>query len=406
MRFLMATTFYPPHHFGGDAIYVRQLTEALRARGHSVDVVYCRDSYRISGGRNEGEGEAHSKSGDILQLESPFGGLSPLLTQMTGRPLLKGAQLKEIFNRPYDVVNFHNLSLIGGPGILSMSKARLTLFTAHEHWTVCPTHILWKNRSKACDKRQCFTCQLRSGRPPQLWRYTNLLKSGFEAVDQIFAPSAFTKRKLETGGIERPISVLRLFAPPDFEELAPAGPALAAPTFIYVGRITRSKGILELISAFSQRPNYKLQIVGDGDLMASMAAATRGLDNIELLGGQPRSALPKLYRRATAFILPSLAPESFGLATVEAFAQGTPAIVRDAGGAGEVVRESGAGIVFKTDKEALTAIDRLAEDRALRDRLGDKARQSFLKLYTEQRHVDAYLKHVEDLLVNGAGDAK
>ncbi len=406
MRFLMATTFYPPHHFGGDAIYVRQLTEALRARGHSVDVVYCRDSYRISGGRNEYVGGDHSESGDIIQLESRFGSLSPLLTQITGRPFLKLPKLKEIFGRPYDVVNFHNLSLIGGPGILPMSRARLTLFTAHEHWTVCPTHILWKNRSKACDKRQCFTCQLRSGRPPQLWRYTNLLKSGFEAVDQIFAPSAFTKRTLEAGGIERPISVLRLFAPTDFEALAPVGPALTAPTFLYVGRVTRSKGVAELVHAFSERPNYKLQVVGDGDLMASMVTATKNLDNIDFLGAQPRSALPDLYRRATAFILPSLAPESFGLATIEAFAQGTPAIVREAGGAGEVVREAGAGIVFKSNTEMLTAVDTLAEDRFLRDSLGDKARQSFLKFYTEQSHVDAYLEHVENLLANGAGCVK
>jgi glycosyltransferase involved in cell wall biosynthesis len=406
MRFLMVTTFYPPHHFGGDAIYVCQLTEALRARGHSVDVVYCRDSYRISGGRNEDKGEERTETGEIIQLESRFGRLSPLLTQMTGRPFLKLSKLKEIFGRPYDVVNFHNLSLIGGPGIMPMSKARVTLFTAHEHWAVCPTHILWKNRSKACDKRRCFTCQIRSGRPPQLWRYTNLFKLGFESVDQIFAPSVFTKRMLEAGKIERPISVLRLFASSDFETLAPAGPALTTPTFLYVGRITRSKGISELINAFSQRPNYKLQIVGDGDLMGSIAAATRGLDNVDLLGPQSRAALPGLYRRATAFILPSLAPESFGLATIEAFAQGAPAIVRDAGGAGETIRETGAGLIFTTDNEMLAAIDQLAKDQAFRDNLGNRARQSFLKLYTEQIHVDAYLKHVEGLLADGAGRAK
>ncbi len=40
LRFAMITTFYPPHHFGGDAIFVQRLAQALARRGHSVDVIY------------------------------------------------------------------------------------------------------------------------------------------------------------------------------------------------------------------------------------------------------------------------------------------------------------------------------------------------------------------------------
>ena len=41
MRFLHLTTFYPPHSFGGDAVYVYRLCHALADAGHEVDVVYC-----------------------------------------------------------------------------------------------------------------------------------------------------------------------------------------------------------------------------------------------------------------------------------------------------------------------------------------------------------------------------
>ena len=39
-RFCMVTTFYPPHHFGGDAMYAYRLTQALAERGHRVDVLH------------------------------------------------------------------------------------------------------------------------------------------------------------------------------------------------------------------------------------------------------------------------------------------------------------------------------------------------------------------------------
>ncbi|NJN37380.1 MAG: glycosyltransferase family 4 protein [Nitrospiraceae bacterium] len=37
----MVTTFYPPHHFGGDAVFVHRLSHALADRGHEVEV--CND---------------------------------------------------------------------------------------------------------------------------------------------------------------------------------------------------------------------------------------------------------------------------------------------------------------------------------------------------------------------------
>ena len=44
MRFAMVTTFYPPFHFGGDAMYAYRLTNALARRGHEVVVVHSEDA--------------------------------------------------------------------------------------------------------------------------------------------------------------------------------------------------------------------------------------------------------------------------------------------------------------------------------------------------------------------------
>ena len=46
LSFCMVTTFYPPYHFGGDAIYAYRLSNALARRGHKVTVVHSADAYR------------------------------------------------------------------------------------------------------------------------------------------------------------------------------------------------------------------------------------------------------------------------------------------------------------------------------------------------------------------------
>jgi len=52
MRFCMVTTYYPPYHFGGDAIYVRALSRALVSLGHQVEVMHCVDAYRLKKGNS------------------------------------------------------------------------------------------------------------------------------------------------------------------------------------------------------------------------------------------------------------------------------------------------------------------------------------------------------------------
>lgn len=395
MRFCMVTTFYPPYHFGGDATYVRALSRELTARGHAVEVVHCEDAYRLAGKDIEPRVASEDESILVHRLKSRLGPLSPLITQQTGRPGLKSAKLRAILKRDFDVVNFHNISLVGGPAILELSTAPVTLYTLHEHWLLCPTHIFWKNRSKACDVKQCIRCSVSSGIPPQWWRYTGLIKRAIAHVDAFLAPSEFTAQRHRESGIA-PVQVLPLFSSLDPE--SPDGDiVMSRPRFLFVGRITASKGIHELLRLFAKLSEYDLAVVGDGDLRARLVRQYAGHPNIFFLGQIPQDQLTVLYRGATALVFPSLAPETFGLSIAEAFACGTPAIVRDAGGSRELVDATGGGMVYRTDVELLHALHRLAGDGRLRAQLGLRARAGFEKLYTQQRHVDAYLACVDKI---------
>ena len=394
MRFCMVTTFYPPYHFGGDGTYVRALSEALVNRGHEVTVVHCEDAYRLSGA--EPHVDASHSLVRVHRLHSRFGLLSPLLTQQTGMPMLKHRALKDILSEPFDVVNFHNVSLVGGPGVLPMSRARLNLYTLHEHWLVCATHILWKDKQRACDKRDCIRCSLKSGIPPQWWRYTPLLTRCTESIDSFISPSEYTARQHRAFGIKPPIEVIPLFSylsPCQFDDQSEG-----KPHFLTVGRITASKGVGELVSAFSKWPDVALTVVGDGDLLPELRQRYQSYPNIQFLGQLPQQQLEQLYRQSAALILPSLAPETFGLTVVEAFACGTPAIVRVAGGNRETIDQSGAGFLYETEARLRTIVETFSQDSTLRAELGKKARAAYEQYYTEAVHLKSYLALIERLL--------
>jgi glycosyltransferase involved in cell wall biosynthesis len=387
MRFCMVTTFYPPYHFGGDGVFVRALAQALNLAGHQVEVVHCEDAYHLQKQRRPIE--TQEADGIIVhRLRSRFGSLSPLVTQQTGKPGLKAAALRLIFNRDFDVVNFHNISLIGGPGILALSRAPLNLYTVHEHWLLCPMHTFWKNRREPCDRPQCLQCCIRSGIPPQLWRYTRLIEQSLGKIDLLLSPSQYTATRHREAGIRVPIRVL-----PSFTNIAPTlSPSRPArPYFLFAGRVTASKGIVSLIDEFSSLPDYDLWIAGDGDLRVELQTKYARCSNVRFLGAVPHKELVRLYGSATALVLPSLAPEVFPLSVLEAFACRTPAIVHNAGGSREAIDQTGGGVVYESTSDLRGALCSLAGDTTLRDDLGQRARKGYEHYYSQERYIEGYL---------------
>jgi len=395
MRFCMVTTFYPPYHFGGDATFVQALARALVSEGHHVEVVHCEDAYRLRG-REQPAAQVEQDGVVVHRLRNPFGILSPLITQQTGKPGVKATQLRAVLDRDFDVVNFHNISLIGGPGALQLSRAPVTLYTLHEHWLLCPTHIFWKNQAQACDRPDCFTCCIQSGVPPQLWRYTNLIQHSLANVDVLLAPSEFTAQQHRAAGLATPVEVL-----PTFSSLEPGSPVRRVrrerPGFVFVGRITASKGIGVLLEEFVRLPAFDLDVIGDGELRHRLEEQYAGHRHIRFLGSVPQRELIGAYQSATALILPSLAPEVFPLTVLEALACGTPAVVHDAGGNREAVEKTGGGFVYRSGKELRQILSALAEDATLRETLAQRARSGYERFYTRAQHLARYLRVIDTI---------
>lgn len=393
----MVTTFYPPYHFGGDAIYVHRLSNELARRGHSVTVVHDPEAFQMLGGR---PGAPASRDAGVVvePIRTRWPRSSPLITYLTGRPGTKARQLERILGRGgFDVINFHNVSLIGGPGVLAYGDS-VKVYTMHEHWLVCPMHTLWKNNREICERPTCTTCSLAYRRPPQLWRHTSLLRRRVQDVDLFLAPSRFTMEMHRIRGFERPMRHL----PPFVSRSELTSPATnpvkrKRPYFLVVGRLEPLKGVQKLLEVFRDYRGAELVIVGDGSLAPALRRQAADLAHVEFVGALPFEDLHSLYENAIAVVVPSVGYETFGLVTIEAFARKTPAIVHDLGGLPEAVSDSGGGFVYRTHAELVEAMEKLRLSPELRDELGRRGHESYLRRWTDEAHVGAYLGIVDEL---------
>ena len=394
LNFLHLTTFYPPYSFGGDAMYLYRLSHALGDAGHHVDVIHCIDSYHLLHPAEPEITFTNHPNVTTHGLRSGYGWLSPLLTHQTGRPYLKRGRIREVLNsKQYDVVHYHNISLLG-PEILTVEPDQgrvVKLYTTHEHWLICPTHVLWKFNSRPCEKPECLKCTIMAKRPPQIWRYTGLLAQASQYVDQFVSPSRFTANIHAERGFPQPVAHLPYFIDRVDHEWKDPGPRPQEnPYFLFVGRLEVIKGLQPLIELWKRVPDFDLLVAGTGTHEKELRSQAASNPRIKFLGAVPQRGLGALYFHALACIVPSLTYETFGIIIIESFARKTPVIARDLGALPDAIQDSNGGFVYRTDEELLAAMHRIAASPALRCELGKNGYRAFVHWWSREAHLELY----------------
>jgi len=387
-------------------MYLYRLVNALARRGHEVDVIHCVDSYHALEPSEPTAQFPNHPNVTLHGLRSAWGLLSPLLSQQTGGTWFKTRQILEVMlSKKFDVIHYHNTSLFG-PRVLRLEpdyRDFVKLYTTHEHWLVCPMHVLWKNNERLCDKPDCFRCTLKFRRPPQWWRYTSLLDRCTPAVDAFISPSRFTRQMHHDRGFPHPIEYVPYFVP--VAELAPAADAAPHPRpfFLFVGRLEKIKGLQNLIPIFRTYPHADLVVAGTGTYEAELRQQAAGMENVSFVGALPQAKLHALYRHAIAVIVPSICYEVFGIIIIEAHLQKTPVIANDLGGLKEVVEEGRGGFLYRTPEELVSAMEELRTNPGLRREMGERGYQKAHECWTEEAHLKGYLNVLEQTALRKLG---
>jgi glycosyltransferase involved in cell wall biosynthesis len=399
----MVTTFFGGHSFGGDAAYVDRLCQALCRRGHEVHVYHCVDAFNAVRGGHPLREYQPTPGLHVHPLESGVGVLSPLATQASGLPLFKSRALRQALDSPdTDVIHFHNISLVGGPGVLGLGANRRAarIMTAHEHWLICPMHLLWKYDRKPCDEPSCIRCSLAGKRPPQAWRYTGMIERGLRQLDALLFPSRHALDEHRTRGVGEfvPLVHLPYFLPDDWsmgiedEEPEPRDrPYLAA-----AGRLVTMKGFHRLIPIMRYLPEADLRLAGTGPQEQRLRELAAGLPNVRFEGLLGGPALARMFRGARAVVVPSLFPETFGYVVLEAFAVGTPVVIHEGGGAiQETGVASGGGLGYRDDGELLLALRRMVHDDDVRSELAARGYARRISEWSESAHLHHYFDLID-----------
>lgn len=398
LRICMVTTFYPPFNMGGDGIAVQRLARALVQAGHAVTVVHDTDAYNTlsRGPRLELPVEGDDEGVRLIRLQSKLGALAPVLVQQLGRPVAHRRRLRALLRSDeWDVVHFHNVSLMGAPAVLEYPRGAITLYTAHEHWLVCPTHVLWRHRRERCDHRECLRCVLRHHRPPQLWRYTGALQRAIGGIDTVIALSEFSRDMHRKFGLKREMVVLPPFLPPVTAPATDDSSPHHRPYFFFAGRLEPLKGLDDVLEAFREFRDADLIVAGDGSARERWEAVAADLPHVRFIGQQAPEDVSRWQRHAIAALVPSVGYETFGMVLIEAMQVGTPVIARRIGPFPEIIAQAGTGELFASVEELTATLTRLAADPAHRSRLS-LAAQKAAQRWSADVVVPAYVALIDE----------
>jgi glycosyltransferase involved in cell wall biosynthesis len=215
-----------------------------------------------------------------------------------------------------------------------------------------------------------------------------------KAVDFFIAPSNFMKRKM----IEFAMPTEKFVHIPNFIHTDLYRPNYAySDYFLYLGRLSREKGLPTLLRAMGKINSIRLHIAGEGPARADLEkiCSERMLDNVKFLGHLSGERLSSAVRAASFLVLPSECYENAPMSVLEAFAYGKPVLGARIGGVPELIDDGRDGLLFESGN-----VDDLAEKIRYiishKDKLPEMGKRAREKI-EEKYHSALYYKRLMDV---------
>ncbi len=377
MKTLFLTREFPPYVYGGAGVHVEYLSKEL-AKLMDVEV-------RCFGDQDENQGNIQVKGYEYGN--EKFNAASALL-----KPVLQtlNANIEmNIQNIDADVVHCHTWYSNFG-GILSkLLYGTPLVVTTHSLEPLRP----WKRE------------QLGRGYDTSSW----VEKTTIEMADAIIAVSKETKEDVLTHFNVDESKIHVVYNGIDLEEYQESTSTASLikhnidpelPYVLFVGRITRQKGIIHLVNAIKHLDKDVQVVLCAGapdtqDIAKEMedlvTEVQKERDNViwidEML---PKSEIIELYSHAAVFCCPSIY-EPFGIINIEAMACNTAVVASAVGGIKEVVVHGETGLLVSVEqqntapfepvdpekfaKDLADGVNRLIADKNLREKMAAKGRQ-------------------------------
>ena len=360
MRIAILTNEYPPNIYGGAGVHVEYLTrELMRIEGgnHSVEVLCFGDQSVRDGNLSVTGVDPKFKLPARDPKHAKF--LDTML-----RDLVMAGALDDI-----DVVHCHTwYTHLAGCLVKQLTGARLVL-TTHS----LEPHRPWKVE------------QLGTAYNASSW----VEKTAYENADGVVAVSESMREDVHTlygvpyekiRVIHNGIDLNQYKPTPNRAVLEKYGVDPDVPFVLFVGRITRQKGIIHLVRAIKDiRPGVQVVLCAGApdteeigrEMKDCVAEARKESANPIIWVAQivPKDDIISLYTHAALFVCPSVY-EPFGIINLEAMACGTPVVASAVGGIKEVVVHEKTGLLVPFEPVGGTEFEPKDPEKFARDLAG------------------------------------
>lgn len=343
MKALILTNECPPHIYGGAGVHVDHLLREMTAVSSGTD----RFDVLCFGDQNQSD--PHLQVTGVPQTFFP---IPELKRSRLGDTLLRNAVMTATAGAA-DIIHCHTWYTYMAGCLLKQILAAPLVVTTHS----LEPHRPWKKD------------QLGDSYLATCW----LEKTAMENADGIIAVSETMKQNVMDLYQIDPEKIQVIYNGVDTrffcetsrpETLRSYGIDPDKPYILFVGRITRQKGIMHLIRAIAMvdpdvqtvlcasAPDTR-EIAQEMETRVEKARETTGREILWISETIPLQDLPVLYSHAAVFVCPSVY-EPFGIINLEAGACGTPVVAAAVGGIPEVVvhNETGLLVPFAAKEDA------------------------------------------------------
>jgi glycogen synthase len=409
MRIGILTNEYPPNVYGGAGVHVEYLTRELAA---------------LDGGRNSvqvlcfGDQREQNGSLSVRGIEPPASlpardARHRKFFETIAQNLVMSGTLDEV-----DVVHCHTwYSHYAGCLVKQLQGVPLVL-TTHS----LEPHRPWKVE------------QLGSAYHASSW----VERTAYQNADGVIAVSQAMRHDVQELYGVRPERIRVIHNGIDLEQYRPTpnpsvlavhGIEADALYVLFVGRITRQKGIIHLVNAIQYfRPGVQVVLcAGAPDTPEIAREMTEAVERARAATSNsiiwipemlPKDAVISLYTHAAIFVCPSVY-EPFGIINLEAMACETPVVASAVGGIPEVVDHGETGLLVPADtispsevearhpdrfaRDLAQAVNTLLDDAELRRSMARKARARVEEHFSWTRIARQTLEFYEQLRKTGTG---
>ena len=385
--------------FSGTEVYLFELMDLMRARGHEVALFSMADP-RGEVTDYDRHFVPHIDFKNRSQFIAKIRGAAHVVYSTEARRRLRAM----IGDFQPDVAHVRNIYHHLSPSILWELKQQgvPVLYHLNDFKLLCPSYNM-VSQGRACEvcKGGKFWKALTTECYPGLGNRATLaaeasvhrwLGTYRKCVDLFLAPSAFVRDKF----VEHGWDASRFEVLPHFQRVLPGETPAAGAPLLYVGRLSEEKGVDDLVRAMQLVPHLRLVVAGDGPQRAALEqlASSLDLENVEFVGQVSPSRRDALISASQFTVLPSHAYETLGKTILESYALGRPVVASDIGSRRELVRHGETGMLYPCGDidELAKAIQWLSENSTAAERMGQAGREWMREANKPESHYEKLSK--------------